>query len=380
MTSGPLHSGTDRKQFYFLEVNTRLQVEHPVTELVCGVDLVREQLRIARGEPLGFAEPPPQRGWAIEVRLCAEDAERDYLPTTGTLLGVDIPDTIRADVGVVAGSEVAIHYDSMIGKLIAHAPTRSDAIRLLRRALLDAWLPGVVTNREHLARILGHAAFAAGELDTHFLASHAGELAARPPGLDVLRGAAVAATLAGILRRRPVHPVAPPGWRNIPGAGQHVAYDCAGAAVEVSYAPDGDAIALSIGGKTTRVTGAELLAGDRVAFVEHGAHVAVARVASDGATHWVQLDGAVLVLVEQPRFPEVRSRAVEGGLVAPMPGRVVKLLAATGDAVPAGAALIVLEAMKMEHTVRAPAAGTLRALHVAVGDQVDGDQLLAVVQ
>jgi acetyl/propionyl-CoA carboxylase alpha subunit len=368
-----------RGAFYFLEVNTRLQVEHPVTELVCGLDLVREQLRIARGEPLAIAAPPPQRGWAIEVRLCAEDAERDYLPTTGSVLAADVPDVIRADLGVAAGSEIGIHYDSMLGKLIAHAPTRVEAAQLLRRALLDTWLPGVVTNREHLARILAHPAFVAGELDTHFLQRHAGELAARPPGLDVLRVAAIAATLAGILRRRASSPLAPAGWRNVPTAGQRVDYLCGDAAVEIAYRPVGaDGYAFAIGGKDTLVQATDLT-GDRVSWVEYGAHRRRARVAASGDKHWVQVDGALHVLVEQPRFPDPQSRAVEGGLVAPMPGKVVKVLAAAGDAVAAGAALVVLEAMKMEHTVRAPAAGTLRALHVAVGDQVDGDQLLAVV-
>ena len=144
--------------FYFLEVNTRLQVEHPVTELTCGLDLVREQIRIARGEPLGYDAAPPQRGWAIEVRLCAEDPERDYLPTTGGLLAADVPvqdggdpraagATLRADLGVAAGSEVGIHYDSMLGKIIAHAATRRDAAQLLRRALELTWVPGLVTNR-----------------------------------------------------------------------------------------------------------------------------------------------------------------------------------------------------------------------------------------
>ena len=131
--------------FYFLEVNTRLQVEHPVTELTTGLDLVREQIRIARGEPLGYDAAPPQRGWAIEVRLCAEDPERDYLPTTGSLLAVDVPvqdggdprsagATLRADLGVAAGSEVGIHYDSMLGKIIAHAATRRDAAQQIGRA------------------------------------------------------------------------------------------------------------------------------------------------------------------------------------------------------------------------------------------------------
>ncbi|NVB83221.1 MAG: ATP-grasp domain-containing protein, partial [Kofleriaceae bacterium] len=184
--------------YYFLEVNTRLQVEHPVTELTTGLDLVREQIRIARGEHLGYTAAPPQQGWAIEVRLCAEDPERDYLPTTGTLLGVDIPSTVRADIGVVAGSEIGIHYDSMLGKIIAHAPTRREAAQVLRRALDETWVPGIVTNREHLARILAHPGFLAGEIDTHFLEAHAGELGARPTGLDRLRVAAIAAALHGI--------------------------------------------------------------------------------------------------------------------------------------------------------------------------------------
>src|SRR5207249_11824121 len=129
--------------FYFLEVNTRLQVEHPVTELVTGLDLVREQLRVACGEPLGYSAAPVQRGWAIEVRLCAEDPERDYLPTTGTLLAAEVPSTVRADLGVATGSEIGIHYDSMLGKIIAHAPTRREAAQILRRALDETWVPGL---------------------------------------------------------------------------------------------------------------------------------------------------------------------------------------------------------------------------------------------
>ncbi|MBA3819788.1 MAG: ATP-grasp domain-containing protein, partial [Deltaproteobacteria bacterium] len=189
---------TPAGEFFFLEVNTRIQVEHPVTEMTTGLDLVREQIRIARGEHLGYDVAPPQRGWAIEVRLCAEDPDRDYLPTTGTLHAVDIPRTVRADLGITAGSEIGIHYDSMLGKLIAHAPNRRDAAQVLRRALEESWLPGLVTNREQLARILAHPAFLAGELDTHFLDTHAGELAGRTPGLDRIRVAAVALTLHGI--------------------------------------------------------------------------------------------------------------------------------------------------------------------------------------
>ena len=386
--------------FYFLEVNTRLQVEHPVTELTVGLDLVREQIRIARGEPLGYDAAPPQRGWAIEVRLCAEDPDRDYLPTTGTLHAVDVPvqavasvgtsigSTLRADLGVERGSEVGIHYDSMLGKIIAHAATRRDAAQLLRRALEQTWIPGLVTNREQLVRILAHPAFLAGELDTHFLERHAGELAARPPGLDQLRVAAVGATLHAIAARRDpagsaTPPLASPGWRNVRFADQQVIYKLGDTDVIVGYRPiGGTAIELAIGGKPTRVSrfGVDHGAGgDRVWFVEHGNHRRSVRVARAGARIWVSSEGQAFALVEQPAFAEPGSEAVAGGLTAPMPGKVVRVLVTAGQEVAAHAPLVVLEAMKMEHTVRAAAAGVVRAVHVAVGDQVDGDRVLAVV-
>ena len=367
--------------FYFLEVNTRLQVEHPVTELTTGLDLVREQIRIARGEHLGYTEAPPQKGAAIEVRLCAEDPEKDYLPTTGTLHAVDIPPTIRADVGIVAGTEIGIHYDSMLGKLISYAPTRREAAQVLKTALDHTWLPGLVTNREHLARILAHPAFLSGELDTHFLEHHAGELAARQPGLDQLRVAAVALVVHGIAARRPAQPLAPPGWRNVPVADQQLVYTHGeDRELAVGYRPtaDGTGVAISIGGKVITVTrfGVD---GDTVWFVADDGHRRTARVCVRGAKAWVLSEGQMLALVEQPRFPELGARHVAGGLVAPMPGKVVKVLVGEGQEVAQGAPLVVLEAMKMEHTVRAPAAGTVRALHVAVGEQVDADRLLAVV-
>jgi propionyl-CoA carboxylase alpha chain len=367
--------------FYFLEVNTRLQVEHPVTELTTGLDLVREQIRIARGEPLGYSVAPPQQGWAIEVRLCAEDADRDFLPTTGTLLAVDIPPTVRADIGVQTGSHIGIHYDSMIGKIIAHAATRREAAQILRRSLEQTWTPGVVTNRELLARILAHPAFLAGELDTHFLDTHAGMLGARPPGLDRVRVAAIAATLAGIASRRSSGELAPPGWRNVRAFDQQVAYKLGDADVQLAYRPHpgaADAFSFSIGGKTTEVSRFGL-DGDTLWFVEHGGHRRQARVVLAGSHVHVLSEGQLFSFVEEPRFPDHAHEAVAGGLVAPMPGKVVKVLVQLGQAVAAGAALLVLEAMKMEHTVRAAEAGTVRELHVAVGDQVESDRLLAVV-
>jgi acyl-CoA carboxylase subunit alpha len=372
--------------FYFLEVNTRLQVEHPVTELTTGLDLVREQIRIARGEPLGYSAAPPQRGWAIEVRLCAEDPERDHLPTTGTLLAAEVPvhdagptgTTVRADLGVASGSEIGIHYDSMLGKVIAHAPTRREAAQVLRRALELAWLPGLVTNRELLVRLLAHPAFLAGELDTHFLERHAGELAARAPGLDQIRVAAIGLTLHGIAERRAPADLTGPGWRNVRFADQQLTYKLGDADVIVGYRPVGGELELAIGGKPTRVS-RFALDGDRLWFVEHGGHRRSVRVARSAARAWVLSEGQLLAFVEQPRFAEPGADTVAGSLTAPMPGKVVKVLVTEGQEVAANAPLVILEAMKMEHTVRAPVAGTVRALHVAVGDQVDTDRVLAIV-
>jgi acetyl/propionyl-CoA carboxylase alpha subunit len=364
--------------FYFLEVNTRLQVEHPVTELTTGLDLVREQIRIARGERLGYDAAPPQQGWAIEVRLCAEDPDRDYLPTTGTLQAVEVPATVRADIGVARGSEVGIHYDSMLGKIISYAPTRREAAQLLARALDETWVPGLVTNREQLARILKHPAFLAGELDTHFLDTHAGELAGRTPGLDRIRVAVAGLVVRGVVERTPSDALARPGWRNVPFAPQQIDFKLGAADVQAAYRTTADGLELILGGKTTRIAryGVD---GDKVWFVEGGGHRRTVRIASAGAKHWVLSEGLVLAFTEQPRFPDITAHVVEGGLIAPMPGRVVKVLVGAGQEVAAGAPLVVLEAMKMEHTVRAAASGVVRAIHVAVGDQVDAARLLAVV-
>jgi propionyl-CoA carboxylase alpha chain len=318
------------------------------------------------------------------VRLCAEDPERDYLPTTGTLLAVDVPPTVRADLGVVAGSEVGIHYDSMLGKIIAHAPTRREAAQVLRRALEQTWVPGLVTNREHLVKILAHPAFLEGAMDTHFLERHAGELAARSPGLDRVRVAVVGAVLAGVARRRSSEALAPIGWRNVRHADQTITFTLGDHDVIVGYRDAGEGLELSLGGKVTKVSQFGL-DGDRVWFVEHGNHRRSVRVAIDarqgpgGSKSWVLSEGLLLQLVEQPRFPDHASAKSAGGLIAPMPGKVVKVLVTVGQEVAAGTALIVLEAMKMEHTVRATETGTVQSVSVAVGDQVDTDQLLAVV-
>jgi propionyl-CoA carboxylase alpha chain len=239
-------------------------------------------------------------------------------------------------------------------------------------------VPGLVTNRELLVRILAHPAFVDGALHTHFLEQHAGELGAKPPGLERLRIAAIAATLAGIAARRRPNELAPPGWRNVRFADQQVTYKHGDHDIVLGYRPDRGGFTFEIGGKSTHVSRFELV-GDQLSFVEQTGHRRTVRVIAGDQRAYVLSEGALITLDIAPQFPDHAHQAVEGGLIAPMPGKVVKILAAAGDAVGAGAPLVVLEAMKMEHTVRAPEAGTLRALHVAVGDQVEADRLLAVV-
>jgi propionyl-CoA carboxylase alpha chain len=380
--------------FYFLEVNTRLQVEHPVTELTCNIDLVAEQIRIARGEPLRWSAAPPQRGHAIEVRLCAEDPEREFLPTSGQLVEFHVPVApgVRCDMGVVTGSEIGIHYDSMLGKIIAHADTRAEAADMLRRVLQRSLVAGVVTNLGLLVRLLGHSDFLAADLDTHFLERHVDSLQ-RPLPSSVITEAVVAATLAGLAIRGAARtlPAAALGWRNVPYRGTVVRYCVAGQDLEVRYQLiAGDRLALTVGETLLEVSHyrqVELAPGERaIEFViasglEAGLHSQRwrGRFAHRGDHWWVCVDGETVALIEQPRFPEGSAAVAPGSLLAPMPGKVVSVLVAVGDVVAASAPILMLEAMKMEHTIRAAAAGTVVELRVVVGDQVAADTVLAVV-
>jgi propionyl-CoA carboxylase alpha chain len=375
--------GPDGK-FYFLEVNTRLQVEHPVTELTTGLDLVREQIRVARGEALGRDAAPPQVGHAIEVRLYAEDADAGYLPTTGRLLDVAWPEApgLRVDAGIEAGGEITIHYDPMIAKVIAYGPTRRDACAQLAWALDRAWLPGVVTNREHLARILRHPGFLAGEMDTHFLERHADALRTPAPSEDDVIAAIAAATLAHTAAHRPTGPLAivPSGWRNVPHLDQRVTYRLGERSVAVGYRELGeDRVVFSVGERRSVLRRIAATA-DAVTLEDELGRRRRHRVARAGMRVWVEVGAATIAVVEEPRFVEPGAQQVTGALVAPMPGRVVRVAVEAGAAIEAGAVLLVLEAMKMEHAVRAPAAGTVTSLRVAAGEQVEADQLLATVE
>ena len=353
--------------FWFLEVNTRLQVEHPVTELVTGLDLVALQLRVAEGEPLP-AEVTEARihGHAIEVRLYAEDVPAGFLPATGTLHRFRIPDGVRVDAGVADGSVVGPHYDPMLAKVIAHGATRAAAARRLRRALRGAQIHGVVTNRDLLVAILA---------DADFLASRYVRLPSlvRVEAADPLR-AAVAALAEAAGRRGGF----PSGWRNVPAHPQQVAYSVDGREVAVAYRFRRDGVEIAVDGEPLTI---ELVSAtpERVVLEVDGVRRAFAVHRTDEAVY-VDNPAGSAALGRVPRFPDPNAHTAAGSLLAPMPGAVVRVAAAAGDRVTAGQALVVLEAMKMEHTVAAPLDGVLTALHVQPGDQVESGQALAVVE
>ncbi len=348
-------------------MNARLQVEHPVTELVTGLDLVALQLRVAEGEPLPAEVTEARiRGHAIEVRLYAEDVPAGFLPATGTLHRFRIPDGVRVDAGVADGSVVGPHYDPMLAKVIAHGATRAAAARRLRRALRGAQIHGVVTNRDLLVAILADADFLAGRYVR--LAS-----LVRVEAADPLR-AAVAALAEAAARRSGFRS----GWRNVPAHPQQVAYSVDGREVAVAYRFRRDGVEIAVDGEPLTI---ELVSAtpERVVLDVDGVRRAFAVHRTDAAVYVDDPAGSA-ALGRVPRFPDPNAHTAAGSLLAPMPGAVVRVAAAAGDRVTAGQALVVLEAMKMEHTVAAPLDGVLTALHVQPGDQVESGQALAVVE
>ncbi|EIV92512.1 acetyl/propionyl-CoA carboxylase, alpha subunit [Frankia sp. QA3] len=379
-------------RFFFLEVNTRLQVEHPVTELVTGLDLVRAQLLVAQGAPLP-AELRHARitGHAVEARLYAEDVPAGFLPATGTIHRFDVPasDGVRVDSGVADGSVVGVHYDPMLAKVIAHGATRDEAIRRLARALAGTRVHGVTTNRELLVAVLRDEAFRSGDIDTGYLDRHDAVAMGSPvTSADVLATHLVAAALTAAAERRAngILPSAPPGWRNVPTSPQQAAFTLsgpgssqrgAGRQVEVSYRWRADRVDVTVDGRARDVV-VHRLDGEQADLTVDGVRSTV-RVHRVGPEVYLDGRGGSTVARETPRFVEPGARAAAGSLTAPMPGTVVRVAVERGAAVTAGEVVLVLEAMKMEHAVTAPHDGVLRALDVRIGQTVDGGHVLAVI-
>ncbi len=374
----------DTGEFFFLEVNTRLQVEHPVTEEVTGIDLVREQLRIADGHPLGFAqEDLAFEGSAIEVRLYAEDPCRGFLPATGTLDAWQPADepAVRWDTGVEAGTLVGTDFDPMLAKVIAHGPTRAEAAGRLALALERMHLGGVVTNRDFLVATLRTDAFLAGDTTTDFIERVAPDASLDPD--DRLRSARVGALwIQGANRdEAQVLASAPSGWTNGRLPMQHVAFgdpshDADDSTIDVRYRARRDGAFAFDDGAIARV---HAWSPDSIDVEVDGRRVR-GRVTRVEDRLVVKTPRGDVSLVVRPRFVLPGADGPSGGLVAPMPGKVIELRVATGDRVEAGDTLVVLEAMKMEHPMRAPEAGTVSELFVAAGEQVENGALLLVIE
>ena len=377
----------DGGDFFFLEMNTRLQVEHPVTEATTGLDLVELQLHVADGGRLG-AEPPPSRGSSIEARLYAEDPAKNWQPQAGTVHRFDVPAAaefdpdvrgVRVDSGVVDGSEVSIFYDPMLAKVISWAPTRRQAAAVLAGALARARIHGVRTNRDLLVNVLRHPAFLDGATDTAFFDTHGLDRLAAPLGDDrAVTLSAIAAALADAAQNRDsatIFAAAPSGWRNLVSGFQTKSYaDAAGDEHLVRYRYTRAGVNLPDHDDVTLVS----VAPNRVVLAVEGVErpFDVARYASD-----VFVDSPLgpVQLVALPRYPDPDAAVAQGSLLAPMPGSVLRIGAAVGDSVSAGQPLVWLEAMKMEHTVTAPGDGVLAELNVEVGQQVDVGTVLARV-
>ncbi|MFE6945307.1 acetyl/propionyl/methylcrotonyl-CoA carboxylase subunit alpha [Streptomyces chartreusis] len=356
--------GGDPSSYYFMEMNTRLQVEHPVTELITGLDLVEWQLRVAAGERLAFGQDDVTlTGHAIEARICAEDPARGFLPSGGTVLRLREPqgDGVRTDSGLSEGTEVGSLYDPMLSKVIAYGPDRASALRKLRAALAETVTLGVQTNAGFLRRLLAHPAVVAGELDTGLVERVVDDLVATDVPDEVYEAAAAvrldALRPAGAGWTDPFS--VPSGWR-LGGTARPVSFHLR-AQDPVEYAPRGSADVTDDGVSVT------------LDGVRHTFH---------RAADWLGRDGdAWHVRDHDPVAASLTGAAHAGAdsLTAPMPGTVTVVKVAVGDEVTAGQSLLVVEAMKMEHVISAPHAGTVAELDVTPGATVAMDQVLAVI-
>jgi acetyl/propionyl-CoA carboxylase alpha subunit len=370
--------GEDRR-FYFLEMNTRLQVEHPVTEMVTGLDLVRLQLEIARGEPLRLPALEMQ-GAAIEARLYAEDPANQFLPASGLLHTWIVPEGVRVDSGVEAGETVSPFYDPMLAKLIAYGPSREEAADRLAAALSQLRAQGLSTNRQFLINVLRHPAFLAGDTTIDFIERHQPAAGSDGTG-EVVRRAAGVAALAGRQQRQADRrrPALPAGWRNVRTSGENSAYRHETGEIGVSFHEDsGGVISVTAGDASFR---ARVFSwSDPWIDVEIEGVRQRWSVTTAAGEVWVQSPEGEVRLAEVPRFPPPERQAAGGSLVAPMMGTVIAVNVEAGDLVVTGQTLAVIEAMKMEHPIVAPADGLVTKVEISAGETVATDQVIVVME
>ena len=384
MSAGTVEFLFDGREVYFMEMNTRLQVEHTVTEAVTGLDLVEWQLRVASGEPLPLSQDEIQlRGHAIEARVCAEDPDRDFLPSAGELRLLRWPSGtggIRVDAGFVTGDIVPASYDSLLGKVVGWGGDRSQAAARLSSALEQIYCAGVQTNERWLARVLRDPRFLEVRHSIAFLQENGKEFAG-PADIDapmvalagiVAHGASAApathanpwSALDGFTPNLPAHVDYKLSWHGHPHA------------ADVTFS-GGHLTSVTVDGQAPLSSSDLSFSGDQVAVTVEKTRLQ-ARYLRDGERlHLWVAGGHWELLLEDPRLKEFTTTATQGGLTTPLPGVVATVVAKVGQAVRAGEVLMVIEAMKMEHSISAPYDGTVKTIHFAPGDRVpEGSQLL----
>ncbi len=383
-SAGTVEFLLDGGDFWFLEVNTRLQVEHPVTEAVTGLDIVREQIRIAEGEPLGYAQKDVSlRGHAIEARLYAEDPVNDFLPAGGSVLEwrPDDTTTARFDSGIESGSGISVNFDPMIAKVIVAAPTRREAASRLARTLERTRLQGVTNNRDFLVATLRAPAFLSGDTTTDFIERVNPDRTRRLSTAE-LHDALIATTIHDQARRRVKATVlqnVPSGWRNSLMPPQTARFRVGDVETDVDYQARRDGAFDVMIGEASYVV-AVFRQDTQGVDIEIDGRRVYATVSQHGDRWLLHGPGGDVDIVEVPRFPTGALAAVAGGLVAPMPGNVTSIGVAEGDSVSQGQLLLTLEAMKMEHRITAQRSGKVSRILVQAGDQVDNGALLAVLE
>lgn len=382
-SAGTVEFLLDGEEFWFLEMNTRLQVEHPITEEITGLDLVREQILIAQGEPLGFTQDELGiNGHAIEARIYGEDPASDFLPTAGDVLLFERSRLAQAryDAGIETGSRVGIEFDPMLAKVIVHAPTRTEAALRLARVLETTRIQGLVTNRDFLVSVLRHDAFLAGDTTTDFI-ERINPARSRTANRGEMIGAAIAAAMLAQHERRARARVLPrirSGWRNSVMPPEIIEFMIGEEALTLEYQSQRDGTFHAMVDELTLPVRVISVVGRDIDLEIDGRRVPYTVTAD--LNRWITHGPAGQIeLIELPRFPDLERAGLKGALTAPMPGNVVETYVSVGDEVKEGQLLLILEGMKMEHRITAPEAGVVRELPVAKGDQVANGQTLVVV-
>ena len=380
-SAGTVEFLLDGDDVWFLEMNTRLQVEHPVTEEITGLDLVREQLQVAQGEALSVTQKDLRmNGHAIEARIYAEDPGNNFLPTPGVIEVWNPSRGARFESGVRSGSEVGIEFDPMVAKVIVHAPTRRESALRLARVLESTRIQGITTNRDFLVSTLREPAFLSGDTTTDFVERIGPQLSREIGRAELVDSAITAAMMAQALRRdraRRLQTI-PSGWRNTKMPAESVSFTHCDDEVTVNYrVRRSGAFDVTVDEQAHSVW-VHAREGDRIELAIDGRRN-TKHVLAKGARWLVHGTGGDLELVELPRFPVSDADAVAGGLVAPMPGKVTSIHVKVADEVEKGQLLFTVEAMKMENHVTAPFAGTVSKIHASQGDQVANGALVIVL-